>query len=106
MVDNFSIFGIIVRAAAAVILILVIVMQLRLFSTKSQLDNFKKLLLDTSAILLVSNIITIILNFFRQEDGNLLEDARHISIIFSSVSMLLVAIVLYLIYKYRIDGDE
>jgi CRISPR/Cas system CMR-associated protein Cmr5 small subunit len=89
-----------------VVLILVIISQMKQFKNSTELNYFKKLLLGTTVLLFLSNLLSITLNFFRSEDGNLIDAARHIGILFSSTTTLLVAIVLYLIYKYRADGDK
>lgn len=105
MVDNYAIYGIIIRSFALVVLILVVRMQIAQFSQKSELDGLKKLLLATTSLLIAGNLMAIFVNLLRQSDGNLIEEARHVSTIFNSTATLMVAIALYLIYKYRAKGD-
>lgn len=107
MIDNYAIFGIIIRLLAGTILAIVIVKQLQQFKYSNQLDYIKRLLLATSIVLFAGNFLAIIINMFRAEDGNLIETARHFGTVFNSTATLLVSITLYLIYKYKIDeGDE
>lgn len=107
MIDNYAMFGIMVRLVAGTILAIVIVKQLQQFKYSNQLDYIKRLLLTTSIVLFAGNFLAIIINMFRAEDGNLIETARHFGTVFNSTATLLVSITLYLIYKYKIDeGDE
>lgn len=107
MIDNYAIYGIVIRTIAAGVLVAVILMQIQQFKFSSQLNYLKRLLLATSIVLFFSNAMAIFLNLFRGADGNLVEVARQFGTIINSTVTLLVAIALYLIYKYRIDeGDE
>jgi len=106
MLDNYAIYGIALRSVALVIFILVIKMQLEQFKEKSNIEGLKKLLLATTILLIAGNVTAILVNFLRQSDGNLIEEARHVSTVFNATATLMISIALYLIYKYRANGDK
>ena len=107
MIDNYAVYGIVVRSFALVIFILVIKMQIQQFKEDDkQLNGLKKLLLVTTLLLVAGNLTVMLVNFLRQSDGNLIVEARHASTIFNASATLMVSITLYLIYKYRAKGDK
>lgn len=105
MVDNYSKLGVIIRLIAAVFLFLVLIQQAAQFKERTTLQGLKYLLFVAVAALFAGNIFAIFVNFFRGTDGNLIDNARHIGTIFNSVATLLIAITLYLSYKYK-GGDN
>lgn len=106
MVDNFAVFGIVVRTIAGVILAMVIHLQLKQFKNKTVLQGLKRLLLLSVVTMFVVNAFGILVNLFRATDGNLLEDVRHISTIFNPSATLLIAVSLYMVYQFHDEDDE
>ena len=104
MVDNYAVASIIVRLMASVFLMMVFRRQIEECSrNKGALRRFKLLLMLAVIILFVSNMTTIGVNFFRQSDGNLIEDIRHANQIFNAVAGLAISGIMYLIYNYHED---
>lgn len=65
------------------------------------LKGLKYLLFVCVVLILGGNLFSIMLNFFRQNDGNLMQDARHIGMVFNGVAILSTGVVLSLIYDYK-----
>jgi len=104
MVDNYAVASIIVRLMASVFLMMVFRRQIEEWSrNKGALRRFKLLLMLAVIILFVSNMTAIGVNFFRQSDGNLIEDVRHANQIFNAVAGLAISGTMYLIYNYHED---
>lgn len=104
MIDHYAQLSIILRGVAAIILLNVLMKQLYLYMLHSpSLQRYRRYLILTVVILIAANCFSFFANLFRQPDGNLVTNVRHISQVFNSVGTLLVAIFFYLIYTYRED---
>lgn len=104
MIDNYTVVSITIRVIAMALLLNVISVQIRLFVSQSDsLKRFRGYLTGTVLLAIAANALTIAANYYRQGDGNLTEDIRHISQIFNACSILATAVFYYLIYNYRDD---
>lgn len=104
MIDNYTVVSITLRVIAMILFINVVSIQIRLFVTQSDaLKRFRAYLTGTVLLAIAANTLTIAANYYRQGDGNLAEDIRHISQIFNACSILATAVFYYLIYNYRDD---
>lgn len=102
MVDNFSIFSIVLRFMSMVFLLMVLRRQVSEWNKHNgALKRFKILLMALVIVLFVANVFAILVNLFRQADGNLMEDVRHINQIFNGVSSFIISFVLVLLYDYH-----
>lgn len=102
MVDNYAIVSIVARIMACVFLMMVFRRQVEEWSkNKGALKRFKLLLMLAVIVLFVSNLTAVGVNFFRQADGNLIEDVRHANQIFNGLAALVISGTMYLIYNYR-----
>lgn len=102
MIDSYAIFSIVVRIIASLFLLMVFRKQISLWNRNGgALRKFKILLMAGVAILFTANVFSIIVNFYRGQDGNLIEDVRHINQVFNATSALAIAYVMYLIYDYH-----
>lgn len=106
MIDNYAWFGIAVRVITLFVLAAVAVKQYQQFSYKSEVQGLKTLLLTTTSLMILASLLSIIVNLFRGDDGNLLETARHIYTVVNSLADLSVAVVLYLIYRFRAEEPQ
>lgn len=102
MIDNYTVVSITIRVIAMALLLNVINVQLRLFLSQSDsLKRFRGYLMCTVVLMIAANIFTIASNYYRQSDGSLMEEVRHLSQIFNACSVLAYSVFLYLIYNYR-----
>lgn len=102
MIDNYAIATLIIRALSCIFLLMVFRCQVQEWRRNDgALKRFKTLLMLTTVSLFFASVASIIFNLFRQQDGNLIEAARHFSQIVNSGAVLVVAISMYLIYNYR-----
>lgn len=101
MIDNYAWFGIAVRTITLFVLVAVAFKQYQQFSYKSEVQGLKTLLLATTSLMMLGAISAILVNFYRADDGNLMDHARHISTVINSLTDLSMAVVLYLIYRFR-----
>lgn len=104
MVDNYAVVSIVVRIMACVFLMMVFRRQIEEWSrNKGALKRFKLLLMLAVIVLFISNLTAVGVNFFRQADGNLIEDVRHANQIFNAAAALAISGTMYLIYNYHED---
>lgn len=102
MIDDYAIASIVLRIAACVFLMMVFRRQIEEWSrNRGALKRFKFLLMLAVVVLFMSNLTAVGVNFFRQSDGNLIEDVRHANQIFNGVAALVVSGTMYLIYNYH-----
>lgn len=100
MIDNYAIITIIIRAIAIGLLVVVLKRQIELIKSPTLL-RFKILLMTLVAIILFGNVFSILTNLFRQPDGNLYENVRHISMVWNSISALSSGIILNMLYNTK-----
>lgn len=101
MVDGYGWFSIIVRTIALIIFLDVLFRQYRELRRKDNgLLSLKIRLTITVVLLLSANILSLVLNFYRQPDGNLLAHARQTGMVLNAIATLAVADSFRAIYKY------
>lgn len=99
MIDNYAKVSILIRGITAFILILILIKQIKLLSRNIR-DQWIKYVLMTLVMLVLANTLwSLFINFYRGDDGNLVQKARHYSLIFNSMSGLLSAIGWAILYK-------
>lgn len=98
MIDRYARITIIIRMIAVILLTCVLVKQHRTFQTRS-LIWLKVLMMSLVLLVLFGNVFSICLNLFRQSDGNLYTNARHISMIWNSLSAVAMGVILLKIYN-------
>lgn len=103
MIDNFAIFNIAARIAITPLLIIVMRKQLIEIKKSNDLLWLKRLLFALVFIIFLGNTVTLCLNLFRDEDGNLMTRVRHFSLVFNGIAIFATGWVLHLIYKHRSD---
>jgi multisubunit Na+/H+ antiporter MnhB subunit len=101
MIDNYAIFSIVIPTVALIPFIIVLKKQYREIKRDNKLQWLKRLLLALVIIILAGDLIAILLNFFREPDGNLSAVVRKFSLIYNAVAFLSMAVVLNLIYSKR-----
>jgi len=101
MIDNYSTYAIIIRLITIVLLIFTISYQIKQFITRTALQRLKWLLLIMTVNIFIGNAVSIVVYLFRQPDGSLLHSAVNISSVLNANSALLVAIFLFLIYRFE-----
>lgn len=105
MVDAYSWFAIGVRIIASLLFIGVLYQQYKELRIKNEeLFPLKIRLTVTVVLLFLANILALVLNFYRQEDGNLIITARHLGVVLNAVATLAVADSFRAIYKYNREG--
>jgi len=103
MIDNYTRTAIFLRAVTTVIFAVVLYKQLKLLRPVTAVQWVKYLLIVLVCIMLSNAILSLSLNFFRQEDGNLSQNARHVSLVLNSLSGLTSSLG-YAILYYRKDS--
>ena len=101
MVDNYAKAAVFIRSIALIILITVAKQQHDQLSNKSKVQLIKWLLLALVVVMIFGNVLSILVNLFRQEDGNLLKNARHISTVWNALSVLAAGVLLRWIYNFK-----
>ena len=99
MIDSYATVAIVLRAFAAIGFVIVLYKQIKLLRPITSLQYLKHLLVLLTGTMLFNAILSIYTNVYRQDDGNLIPNARHVSLIFNAVSGLCAAIILLIIYK-------
>lgn len=100
MIDNYAWASIICRTIAFAILVKIFIRQLKLLGLNSGERWVKHILIALVVIVIANQSFTIVTNFFRANDGNLMHNVRHLSQVFNAISALASAIGWYLLY-YR-----
>lgn len=103
MIDNYTRTVIFLRAVTTVIFAIVLYKQLRLLRPVTAVQWVKYLLIVLVCIMLSNAILSLSLNFFRQEDGNLSQNARHVSLVLNAIYGLASSLG-YAILYYRKDS--
>lgn len=103
MIDNYTKTAIVLRAITTILLAVVLVKQLKLLRPVTKVQWVKVILITIVTIMLSNSVLALALNFFRQEDGNLSPNARHISLVWNAVSGVAAATG-YAILYYRKDN--
>ena len=98
MIDPYAQATIIIRTVAVILLTCVLFKQYKTFKTHN-LFWLKVLMMSLVCLVLFGNVLSITLNLFRQSDGNLYQDARHISMIWNSLSAVAMGVILLKIYN-------
>lgn len=101
MIDSYSQAAIIIRSVALGLFLLVLYYQYLEIKTSKNLQSFKWLLFSLVLLIAVGDIISILLNFRRQADGNLFVKFRQVSTVWGSFSTLAMAIILNSIYRLK-----
>jgi hypothetical protein len=102
MIDNYAIFSIILRLMAEFVFVLILIQQVRVLFNKGKTHYLQLLLLLTLVMLAFGNGTTLFLNFFRQEDGNLMQFARQTGTVIGGITTFGAALALYLINKFKL----
>lgn len=102
MIDNYAIFSIFTRLLAEVIFVVLVIQQLQVLFSRGKTKYLQVVLLIALVMLALGNGFSLGLNFFRQEDGNLQEAARHAGMVLNGLATLGAAIALYLINKFKL----
>lgn len=100
MIDNYTWASIVCRTIALLILLKIFVRQLLLWRSPASERWVKNVLIMLVVLIIANQSFTITTNFFRNMDGNLRNNVRHLSQAFNGVSALASAIGWYLLY-YR-----
>lgn len=98
MIDTYAKATIIIRIIAVILLTCVLVKQHRTFKTRNLLW-LKVLMMALVSLVLFGNVLSITLNIFRQSDGNLYQNARHVSMIWNALSAVAMGVILNKIYS-------
>lgn len=99
MTDIYSQITIIVRIISLVLFGLFVYRRQFKLLKYPELRRDKLVLFGLVTIIILGNVLSIALNFFRQSDGNLLTAARHISSIWNACSSLSTALAFTFIYR-------
>lgn len=99
MIDNYAWTSIFLRVVTLTIMVLVGYKQFLLLRTKSDVQGIKYLLMFLVAVILFNQMWSLLINFYRGEDGNLMTNVRHLSMIFNATSGLASAIGWHVLYK-------
>lgn len=102
MIDNYAIFSILTRLVAEVIFVWLLLQQFTVLFNKDKVKYLQVILLFAIFMLALGNGFSLVLNFFRQDDGNLIESARHTGMILNGLATLGAAVALYLINKFKL----
>jgi len=98
MIDNYTKAAIAMRAITLVVLLVVGYKQVQLMRPVTTIQWVKVIMLLLVAFMLGNAILSLIVNFFRQTDGNLRPNVRHVSLIFNSGVGLASALALAVLY--------
>ena len=98
MIDNYAKATILLRAVTTVILLAVFTKQIKLMRPQTKVQWVKVILLTVVAIMLSNAILALTLNFFRNDDGNLSDNARHISQVWNAISGVAAATGYFILY--------
>lgn len=99
MIDNYAWFSIVVRAITLIISLFVLNRILNL-TKKVTRDQWIKYVLTILIVIVLFNAgFSLISNFFRQDDGNLRQHIRHMSLVVTSVSGLASSIGWYVLLR-------
>lgn len=93
--------ALIIRVLAIAIMAVVVRIQARQFKIKSSVQRLKWLLLTMVGLLIISNLPIIYLHIARINNWNPDPTITALATLTNSASTLLVAIMLYLIYRFR-----
>lgn len=103
MIDNYTWTAIILRTVTTIVLTMVLLKQLSLLSPVTKVQWVKFVLMALVAIMLTNAILSLTLNFFRQEDGNLSATTRHTSLVVNALSGLASAVGYAILYFRKDD---
>lgn len=98
MIDNYTWAAIAMRGLTLLILLAVMVKQVNLLRPVTLFQWVKLLMLLLVVLMLGNAILSLVENFFRQDDGNLIPRVRHVSLIVNALSGLASAVALYVLY--------
>lgn len=102
LVVNASIVALIIRLLAVPLFVVVIYRQWRQFKTKSNLQSLKRLLIALVVMIAFSNLPIIKLHLDRiSAAGHSTPEVTAIATTANAASMLIIAILLYLIYGFK-----
>lgn len=102
MIDSYAIFSIILRIIAEVIFIMLSIQQARVLFQNGKTRYIQVVLLIALLMLAFGNGTTLLLNFFRQADGNLIPFARQAGSAIGGITTFGAALALYLINKFKL----
>ena len=103
MIDNYTRTAMFLRAVTVVMLTVVLIKQLKLMQPRTKVQWVKFLLIGLVTLMLSNAILSLTLNFFRQEDGNLSATARHTSLVVNALAGLASATGYFILYFRKDD---
>ena len=87
--DAYSWYSVVARGIVSCMFLALLYMQLRVLQANKthELDWLRVALFVSNGFLFMGNVLALVLNLFRQGDGNFMELARHISLIVNPTAM-------------------
>lgn len=99
MIDAYTWTAIVLRILAAIGILCVIVWQIHLLKPPVRNQWIRYVMLGLETIMFSNYMQSLLINFWRQPDGNLTENARHFSLIYNALSGLSSVVLTIILYR-------
>lgn len=99
MIDTYAKITIVMRAASLLFLLFVLVKQIKILKRGGDLMLTKVLLTVFAVSVIVADVLSLVVNFYRDNAGNVVGDVRHATMIATGIAALMSGIALFVLYK-------
>lgn len=103
MIDSYGWATIVIRILSALTILSVIYLQIRKLKPPVKNQWIQYVMLWLALVMLSNYLLTLVLNFYRQPDGNLTQTARHFSQVYNAVAGLSSSILVNVLYRKPLD---
>lgn len=101
MVDKYAVASIVIRSVGGFMLFVVLGQQAIEYRRETRLRKLQAFLILVTVCFAIGNGLSIGVNLFRNDDGNLITTVRHIAMILNAIIVVTVAGLMNVIYKFK-----